>query len=119
QLRRGRFDLVRRENAAQLCAGVSALIVTGAAMVWMVSRTIAGAASLGDLALFYQAFQQGLSLARALLENVGQLYQNSLFLGNLFEFLALEPQVISPIQPAPVPPCLREGIRFQDLTFRY
>ena len=119
QLRRERFHLVRSENAAQLFAGVSALAVTGGAMVWMVSRTIAGMMSLGDLALFYQAFQQGLSLARALLENVGQLYQNSLFLGNLFEFLELQPNVISPKEPAAVPACLRSGIRFQGVTFRY
>src|SRR5204862_6209565 len=41
QLRRERFHLVRSENAAQLFAGVSALAVTGGAMVWMVSRRIA------------------------------------------------------------------------------
>ena len=88
-------------------------------MVSMVSRTIAGAMSLGDLALFYQAFQQGLNLTRALLEGVGQLYQNSLFLGNLFEFLELKPQVISPKEPLPAPASLRSGIRFQGVTFRY
>ena len=119
QLRGERFDLARRQGTAQLLAGVSALAVTGAAFVWMVSQALRGLISLGDLALFYQAFQQGLSLARALLENVGQLYQNSLFLGNLFEFLALEPQVVSPQEPATPPARLREGIRFHDVTFRY
>src|SRR5439155_21380284 len=119
QLRGERFDLARRQGTAQLLAGVSALAVTGAAFVWMVSQALRGLISLGDLALFYQAFQQGLSLARALLENVGQLYQNSLFLGNLFEFLALEPQVVSPQEPATPPVRLREGIRFHGVTFRY
>ena len=103
----------------QLLAGVSALAVTGVAMVVMVSRTLNGQMAFGDLALFYQAFQNGLNLARALLQNVGQLYQNSLFLGNLFEFLALEPRLISPAKPAPVPASLREGIRFEAVTFRY
>src|SRR6185295_10755876 len=41
----------------------------------------------------YAAFNQGQGLMRALLENAGQLYGNSLFLGNLFEFLALEPEI--------------------------
>ena len=119
KLRRERFDLVRREGAAQFFAGMAALTVTGVAMIFMVSRTLAGLMSLGDLALFYQAFQQGLSLARALLENVGQLYQNSLFLGNLFEFLELEPKVFSPRKPALAPARVREEIRFQNVTFRY
>jgi len=50
-----------------------------------------GLLTLGDLALFYQAFNKGQSLMRSLLQNVGQIYSNSLFLGNLFEFLALKP----------------------------
>jgi ATP-binding cassette subfamily B protein len=119
QLRHERFNLVRTETATQIFAGLCALAVTGAAMVWMVTRTMAGAMSLGDLALFYQAFQQGLSLTRALLENVGQVYQNSLFLGNLFEFLELQPHVVSPKAPVAAPDRLRSGIRFEGVTFRY
>ena len=41
------------------------------------------------------------------------------FHGNLFEFLALQPQVVSP-KEAVIPPLrLRDGIRFEDVTFRY
>ena len=47
--------------------------------------------TLGELALVYAAFNQGQGLMRTLLENAGQLYGNSLFLGNLFEFLSLKP----------------------------
>jgi ATP-binding cassette subfamily B protein len=119
RLRSERVDLARRQGLAQFMAGVSAWAITGAALVGMVSRALRGAISLGDLALFYQAFQQGLSLGRTLLENVGQLYQNSLFLGNLFEFLDLKPLVISPERAATPPVRLREGIRFHNVTFRY
>jgi len=56
---------------------------------------------------------------RTLLGNVGQLYQNSLFLGNLYEFLALEPKVVDPPAATPAPRPLRDGIRFRDVTFRY
>ena len=34
-------------------------------------------------------------LSRTLLDNLGKLYENSLFLGNLFEFLDLKPQIAS------------------------
>jgi ATP-binding cassette subfamily B protein len=59
---------------------------------------------------------------RSLLANVGHLYYNSLFLGNLFEFLALEPRVVDPPRPASsakTPAGLREGVRFRQVTFRY
>jgi ATP-binding cassette subfamily B protein len=78
-----------------------------------------GIVTLGDLALFYQAFNRGQSLLRTLLGNIGQIYSNALFLGNLFEFLDLEPQVVDPSQPRPVPSRLHQGIRFRDVTFRY
>jgi ATP-binding cassette subfamily B protein len=118
-LREKRIGLARDQGMGELAAGASTLAVTGAACVWMVFKTLRGQLSLGDLALLYQAFQQGLRLARELLQSVGELYQNTLFLGNLFEFLALEPRVLSPASPVPVPRQLREGIRFQNISFRY
>src|SRR5206468_11585015 len=82
-------------------------------------RAVNGQATAGDLALFYQAFQQGLGLMRTLLANVGQIYRNSLFLEGLFQFLDLKPDIINaaePLQP-PLIPC--RGIRFRDVAFRY
>ena len=119
QLREGRLKLVRQQGVAELWASLTATAVSGAALVWMVSRAIRGLISLGDLALFYQAFSQGLGLARSLLENIGRLYENSLFLGNLFAFLELQPQIAAPPHPANVPVSIREGIRFHNVSFRY
>jgi ATP-binding cassette subfamily B protein len=119
KLRGERMDLALAQSRAELTAGLGGLLVTGSALAWMGWRTVRGQASLGDLALFYQAFQQGLGLMRTLLGNVGQLYQNSLFLGNLYEFLALEPKVVDPPAATPAPRPLRDGIRFRDVTFRY
>jgi ATPase subunit of ABC transporter with duplicated ATPase domains len=56
---------------------------------------------------------------QTLLQNVGQLYANSLFLGNLFEFLALEPRVVDPPHPSPFPNTLSKGIDFDQVAFRY
>jgi ATP-binding cassette subfamily B protein len=85
----------------------------------MVARAVHGLISLGDLAMFYQAFIQGLGLARSLLENMGRLYENSLFLGNLFAFLELQPGITAPLEPAKLPDVIREGIRFRNVSFRY
>ena len=118
RLRAERVRLARRQGMAEMGAGASALAVTGAAMVWMGWRTVRGLATLGEMALFYQAFQQGLRLMRGMLENAGQLYSNVLFLGNLFEFLALEPQVRDTGQPLSH---VRgsDGVRLKGVTFRY
>lgn len=90
RLRGERLELMRRQGLAELAASVIALLITGAAMMLMLWRALMGRVTLGELALVYAAFNQGQGLMRTLLENAGQLYGNSLFLGNLFEFLSLD-----------------------------
>jgi len=119
RLRNGRLRLARQQSLAEQGAGIFALLITGGALVWMVWRAFLGTASLGDVALFYQAFSQGQRLMRSLLENAGQIYSNLLFLGDLFEFLAFEPRVVDPAQPKSVPSVLKSGIHFERVTFRY
>jgi ATP-binding cassette, subfamily B, bacterial len=119
RLRGESLQMARDQTLAQLGAGLTALSITGIAMGLMVWQALLGQLTLGDLALFYQAFNQGQGLMRTLVENVGELYSNVLFLGNLFEFLALGPKVTSPPDPVPAPAVLKEGIRFRDVRFRY
>jgi ATP-binding cassette subfamily B protein len=118
RLRGERIALEKGHLLAELGAGTLALLTTALAMLWMVWRTISGRASVGDVVLFYQAFSQGQRLMATLLRNTGEIYRNILFLENLFELLRIEPRVQDPLTPLPVP-ALKDGIRFQDVDFRY
>lgn len=119
RLRRERFRLVRSQNLARFGAGIVALLSMGVAIAWVVWGAVDGRLSLGDLALFYQAFNRGQDLMRALLSNVGRIYNNTLFLSNLYTFLELTPRVKDPPRPVPAPANLTEGITFRNVTFRY
>lgn len=119
RLRLERLALAKGQGVARVGAGSLALVVTGAATAWMVWRAVQGLATLGDLALFYQAFNRGQGLMRVLLNNVGQIYSNSLFIRDLFEFLELQPQVAEPARPARTPDILTQGISFNGVTFHY
>jgi ATP-binding cassette subfamily B protein len=119
RLRSERLKLVKEQSLARIAAGGFALVTTGLAVLWVFWRALQGFFSLGDLALFYQAFNRGQGLMRALFGNLGQIYANSLFLGNLYEFLELEPQVSDPVDPTPPASPLSEGIRLQNVTFCY
>ena len=122
-LRKQRLALARSNALAEMAAGTAALTASGVSLGWMFWRALHGLISLGDLTLFYQAFQQSLRVVQSLLDNVGQLYYNSLFIGNLFEFLALEPQIGVPKLAAdqihPVPRAAAPTIRFDNVTFTY
>jgi ATP-binding cassette subfamily B protein len=119
RLRKERLKLARGEVLAEFGAGTVALLITGAAAGWVVWQAVEGLVTLGGLALFFQAFYQGQRLMRTLLEHVNQVYANTLFLGDLFEFLALEPRVVSPPNPVTAPAALKDAIRFHQVTFRY
>ena len=119
RLRGEQLDLIRKQSLARLGASTTALVILGLTMVWLVWQVILGVFTLGDLALIYQAFNQGQSLMRTLLSSVGQIYSSSLFLGNLFEFLDLQPQILDPPEPLQAPSPLKHGIRFQHINFYY
>src|SRR4030095_14071420 len=119
RMRIERLTFTRDQGLARLGAGLAGVLISGSAIAWMLWRALQGRATLGDLALFYQAFQRGQGLLRSLLENVGQIYANTLFLGNLFEFLELKPRVADPLQPVLPQPSLREAICFRQVAFRY
>ena len=120
RLRGERFQLRRKQSVAELGASVIALLIVGGALGWMVWQALQGFVTLGELALIYAAFNQGQGLMRTLLENAGQLYGNSLFLGNLFEFLSLETR-ITRRGGTPWPPVLeiKTGINFNGVSFTY
>lgn len=121
RLRGEQLQLARAQAGTEAVAAVGALAIAAACVAWMGWRAIHGETTLGDVALFYLSFSQGQRLMRSLLAGVGQIYYNMLFLGNLFEFLDLEPQVADPAVPRAVPAAGPSGldVRFDDVTFRY
>ena len=118
-LRADRLRLAKDEGLTGLGAGMLGLAVTGGALAWMVWQAIEGRFSLGSLAMFYQAFSQGQRLMGSLLANLGQLYLNSLFLGNFFAFLQIEPRIAAPGEARAVPAGAPPSLRLRDVTFSY
>ena len=118
RLRAERMRLYRRQSLTRLAAEVVAMISTAGAIAWMVWRAILGTRTLGDIALFAQAFQRAQGLVRSLLMNIGQIHSSGLFLETLFEYLDLQPIVTAPPDPVPVPHG-RPSFQFADVGFRY
>jgi ATP-binding cassette subfamily B protein len=119
RLRTEKLDQLRRLGIAKLFAGIASLCILGATVGWMGWKTLSGALTLGDLALFYQAVNRSQGLMRSLLSSLGQMIKNNLFLNVLFEFLDLKSNITDPESPIAPPGNLKEGIRLSNVTFRY
>jgi ATP-binding cassette subfamily B protein len=53
------------------------------------------------------------------LRGLAALYEDSLFLSFYDEFMALEPRVLPPDHPLPLPRPMQQGIRFEHVDFSY
>ena len=119
QLREERLGLGRARALADFGSVAVAVVAIFGALVWIASRALGGAITIGDWVLYYQALQRGQGFFQDLLGGLGGLYEDSLFLANFDEFLALEPGITDPVRPVPVPAPMREGIRFEHVSFTY
>ena len=95
------------------------LLSTGAFYVvyaWMVMEAIAGKISLGEMTMYLVVFRQGQSTFASALTSIGGMYEDNLYLANLYEFLE---------QPIPksggkiTKGIVSEGIRFEHVYFCY
>ncbi|MCK9463454.1 MAG: ABC transporter ATP-binding protein/permease [Proteobacteria bacterium] len=118
-LRRDRLALARGKALGELGSSVFALLAIAGCVAWMARRTITGEATLGELAAFAAALSQGAQLLRSLLGSVGEIFRNTLFLADLYEFLGLAPSIASPSGSATAPPAASPGIELRDLSFSY
>jgi ATP-binding cassette, subfamily B, bacterial len=118
-LRRQHLRLQGRQSLGKFTAGLAGLAVALGLGAWLGWQLLYGRLTLGDLALFYQAFTQVQDRLQSLLGSVSQIYKNSLFLRHLFEFLQLPNQVREPQQPQAMPQGLRQGIEFTNVSFTY
>ena len=85
--------------------------------IWMISEAIAGRISLGDLTLYLVVFRQGQSTFSGLLASIGGMYEDNLYLADLYDFLG-EP-VAEPPGHATYGPLPSDGIRFESVSFTY
>ena len=111
--------LARRRSAASVGWGLLTSLSYYLAYAWIVLRTIAGTITLGDMTVYLSVFRQSQSTFQGLFSSLTSLYENSLFMSNLFSFLALGPQMAQAKKPQPMPARIQEGIEFRDVSFRY
>jgi ATP-binding cassette subfamily B protein len=113
-------DLATRRTVwAYLLSLVSTLVFYGCYALIVVA-TARGGLSLGDMTLYLAAFRQGQQAFQSILTAVGGMYEDTLYMSNLFEFLAIE--TTTPAPPALSPAELtsaEQGLRFDHVSFRY
>jgi ABC-type multidrug transport system fused ATPase/permease subunit len=110
-------DLTVRRSGWGYGMGLLSTLAFYGAYCWIVLDAIAGRISLGDLTMYLTVFRQGQATFTSALTAIGGMYEDGLYLSNLYEFLE---------QPIPANTGyadrgLRpgEGLRFEEVSFTY
>lgn len=119
RLRGQRLSISVRRSAYEFISQASAALAVFGCFAYITYQTVLGLVTLGALVMFYQAFQRGMGFLSELLTGLTNLYENNLFLTNLYQFLDLKPKVVDPVAPRRFPKPITSGIRFNDVSFRY
>ncbi len=119
------YDTLYREDRAltlrrDAWGFVLGLVATGTlygAYAWIASQAMLGAITLGAMTMYLALFRQGQAALSAALSSVGGLYEDNLYLSNLYEYL--DHPVPERDGVATSGPDATDGIRFENVSFQY
>lgn len=95
---------------------VSTLAFYGA-YAWIARAAVVGDITLGQMTMYLLLFKQGQSAVSAALRAIGGMYEDNLYLSNLYEYLEQDVAERPPGKTEGPDPT--DGIRFEGVTFRY
>jgi len=110
-------DLSVRRDTWGLGLGLAGTGALYGGYAWIAARTVAGAITLGQMTMYLMLFRQGQSAVGAALAAIGGMYEDNLYLSNLFEYL--EQPVAVRTGNARTGPRPGDGIRFEQVEFTY
>ena len=90
-----------------------------AAYVTILLRAVAGTITIGTLTFLAAAFGRSRDLIQRLLLSASDIYEQSLYLRDLFVFFEMQPTIASRPGAKPVPNPIHTGFVFEDVGFRY
>ena len=90
-----------------------------AAYVSIILRAVRGAITIGTLSFLAGSFSRSRDLIQRLLLSASDVYEESLYLRDLFQFFEMEPTIRSKPGAVPVPKPIAKGFVFDDVGFKY
>ncbi|WP_043527670.1 ABC transporter ATP-binding protein [Litchfieldella xinjiangensis] len=107
---------IRRDTWGFLLGLLGTLAFYGA-YAWVVVETVAGTLTLGEMTMYLMVFKQGQAALSASLTAISGMYEDNLYLSNLYEYLEQPTEADSGQRRTGELP--GDGIRFEHVAFRY
>jgi len=111
--------LAQKRSLASFGWGLLATLSYYFAYAWIILRTVSGEITLGSMTMYLSIFRSSQNVFQTLFFGLSDLYENALFMSNLFAFLDLKPQMPVSAHPIVLPAKLECGIEFRKVSFKY
>jgi ATP-binding cassette subfamily B protein/ATP-binding cassette subfamily C protein len=113
--------LALRRMGWGMLLGLLSLAAFYGCYAFVVARAAAGRISIGDMTLYLVLFRQSQNGFQSILSAIGSMYEDALFMSNLFTYFAIPTGAEAPrIRPALSPPRGRHNqIELRNVSFRY
>jgi len=118
-IRKERLARAKRRAWIDAATQVAPEIAIFGCLALLAWRAMQGGVSFGGVVIYFWALQWGRSLLNETLSGLVAVYEDTLFLTSLHEFLRYETRVSEPETPVAVPRPMRSGISVDRLSFRY
>ena len=109
---------IRKARVSTLLSLVGTLGYYSAYAIILV-RATRGELTIGTLTFLAGSFARSRGLIEVLLLSAGGIYQQCLYLKDLFDFFEMKPSIASAPGAPAVPRQIREGFVFEDIGFQY
>lgn len=110
-------DLTLRRDTWGFCLGLVGTVALYGGYAWIAAETVLGAMTVGQMTMYLMLFRQGQTAVSAALSAVSGLYEDNLYLSNLYEYL--EQPIGSRSGDTKHGPSPGDGIRFENVEFIY
>jgi ATP-binding cassette subfamily B protein len=110
-------DLTLRRDAWGFGLGLLGTATLYGGYAWIAAETVLGAMTVGQMTMYLMLFRQGQTAVSAALSAVSGLYEDNLYLSNLYEYL--EQPIGSRSGDEKRGPSPGDGIRFEGVEFIY
>ncbi len=110
-------NLTIRRDVWGYLLGLIGVVALYVAYAWIIYVTILGEITLGQMTMYLLLFKQGQASVSAILTAIGGMYEDNLYLSNLYEYL--EQEVLEKDGALSVGSQPGTGICFENVSFTY
>jgi ATP-binding cassette subfamily B protein len=113
-----RLHISRQSMMKEIITTIMATVGFFSCVAYITHGVEIGKTSVGDITLFLVVFPQAFGQMQGLSACISRLYQNNIFVTNIFDLFDLKPILTDPVQPVGTPEGII-GVEIRNLCFTY